>query len=58
MAKYAKKLWDNLETEYSEVIYFIEDIIFCFYLISYFRFMIQRRNLLIDTGEDKKSYYI
>ena len=35
-----------------------EDIIFCFYLISYFRFMIQRRNLLIDTGEDKKSYYI
>ena len=33
-----------------------EDIIFCFYLISYFRFMIQRRNLLIDTGEDKKSY--
>lgn len=35
-----------------------EDNIFCFYLISYFRFMIQRRNLLIDTGEDKKSYYI
>ncbi|KXT46216.1 hypothetical protein HMPREF2532_02985 [Bacteroides ovatus] len=35
-----------------------EDIIFCFYLISYFRFMIQRRSLLIDTGEDKKSYYI
>ena len=27
MAKYAKKLWDNLETEYSEVIYFRESFL-------------------------------
>ncbi len=27
MAKYAKKLWDNLETEYSEVIYFKESFL-------------------------------